>query len=219
MMLAQSRTSWLGFLIAVSACFLRRGRSLLVLVIFWVIAAGGLSFFGDEVELYFTRGATFERFAGMTGRLIWWEAALQEFDKAEPAAQALGLGFMSAGRFVLSESLDGKGASTLHSDYIDALLSTGYVGLAALAFSILALTISAVKSSNLAKYETQCIEIFGIVIILTIRSVTGSVAACHSIFLPLFLICAVCSWSMARAARGERWRSRKGFARVVPQRS
>lgn len=63
-------------------------------------------------------------FATLTGRTLWWEAAL----KVWTGHPWLGWGYSAGGRFVALESINSAGVSSIHSGYIEMLVGVGVVG-------------------------------------------------------------------------------------------
>lgn len=186
LLFAQSRTAWIGFLLSLSVVltFSNIGRVKKVVFILAILAT--LAFFSTPFYQYLTRGYQIERMMTMSGRTIWWEIALGEFADADYVAQVIGLGFMTANRVILAEHLDAEGASTLHSDYIDAMISTGFLGLTMLVLAAVLLTCNILRATRRKADNGTAIELLGVWVILLVRTITGTTIASHNIFLLVF---------------------------------
>lgn len=73
-----------------------------------------------------------QNFTNFTGRLYWWEAAVEAWS-SHPWT---GWGYAAGGRFVALASI-GKGrTSSVHSGYVEALVGVGLIGMAGLVYAI-----------------------------------------------------------------------------------
>ncbi|OPY00578.1 MAG: hypothetical protein A4E60_02208 [Syntrophorhabdus sp. PtaB.Bin047] len=188
---SQSRTAFLGlfsaYVFTITANTVqRRGTKIVLMVLLVSFVILVTSVIGE----YFTRGMHLERLAVLTGRMVWWETAIVEYLHAGPLAKTIGLGFMSANRSVLSERLDAGGAATLHSDYIDALLSTGIVGTGIVLIVMAVLLVKVYRRVRQTR-SIISVEMLGVVVILCVRSLTGTTIASHNIFLVMLFSVAV----------------------------
>jgi O-antigen ligase len=200
LILAQSRTAWLGFAIALvvglaGSPAIRRGTKAFAAAAAAVAVLAGATY----VQAYVTRGASAEHLAKLSGRTEWWTVAIREVLNADALGQLLGLGFMSANRSLLANRL-GTEAATLHSDYIDALVSTGFVGVGLFIGAIAAFTwlVAALYRRRIrSPLRTQ---ITGIACILGVRSVTGTTFAVHNHFILGYVLLAVLCFELLRRA-------------------
>src|SRR5690606_32533499 len=71
-------------------------------------------------------------FATLTGRTVWWEAALNVWGQHP----WLGWGYSAGGRFVALESIHDASVSSIHSGYIEMLVGVGIVGTVPLAYAL-----------------------------------------------------------------------------------
>jgi hypothetical protein len=183
-LLAQSRTAWAGFFVAFAWYLLlspnpsRRIR--LMLGSLSIIALiGGIGVF----TAYLTRGYSIEQLQGMSGRARWWEVAWLRFNESRIDEQLFGLGFMTANRTITFGEI-GYSISSLHSDYADALISTGYIGGSLIVLFLVAswfLFGAIIRRSGCLEAE-----IVGIALILTVRTFTGTTVAIFNSFLVMF---------------------------------
>lgn len=73
-----------------------------------------------------------DNFTSFTGRLFWWEAAVE----AWAAHPWTGWGYAAGGRFVALASVGRARVSSVHSGYIEALVGVGILGLLGLAYAL-----------------------------------------------------------------------------------
>lgn len=203
-LLAQSRTAWVGFCVAIlwyvlfSANPSRSLRFRLILTLVGVVLVGS-GFFAS----YLTRNQGVEQLQGMSGRALWWQIAWVKFQEASLDEQLFGLGFMTANRTIVSDAI-GYSVSSLHSDYADALISSGYLGIGFLVVFIF----SSLGGVFALRRSRTCLvaELIGICLILCVRSFTGTTFAIFNYFLPLFLaiivVCGVVARTTVRLDNG-----------------
>jgi O-antigen ligase len=188
---SQSRTAWVGASIAILVVFYQSQRvPRKFKVALTLIVSTVLFIFAGSVALYFTRGVDPERLAGLSGRAAWWAAALQEYMAAGPFQKVFGLGYMTANRQILADEFDAGGAASLHSDYIDALISCGFLGASVLFVAFLSLLGRAILVARAHK-DSLGTELVAIVIICFIRSFSGTTVAVYNLFLVLFFAIAI----------------------------
>lgn len=184
MVLAQSRTAWLGLGMGVVVVLVIT-KSLNKLVKFFTIILGGVAFglFSNAMYLYLTRGVSIEQLQGLSGRAGWWEIVFDAYLCSGIFEKLFGLGYMTASRAILSEQLD-QSISTLHSDFMDGLISSGILGVAALTASALSMLYYLFRIRKVRHPAAP--ELIGIGVILFVRMFTGTTIATHNYFLPLF---------------------------------
>src|SRR5690606_2880783 len=183
---SQSRTAWAGLLIAFGAGIVTsRGVSAAkkILVATLILALAAL--LADPIYDYLSRGVGADRLLRLSGRVGWWEAALEHFSSADLLGKVIGLGFMTANREILVNEFDAGAAATLHSDFVDALISAGVIGFLTI---ILAVFITTWRAFGLLRRDPGQLplELFGVLLILGVRSFTGTTLASHNVFLVLF---------------------------------
>ena len=193
----QSRTALIGLLLSfLTVILFSKRQSALVKIVLLISASGLIYFLVDYIILYATRGYSFDRLSTMSGRTIWWEYVIDAFFKASLPEQFFGMGYMAANRLILTE-MGHAGASTLHSDYMDALISVGYLGVTLMTLSIIGLLLASWKAVRSSK-NVLSIEMLGITILLTIRSFTGTVVSSHNFFLILFFSVSILSYFLSK---------------------
>lgn len=206
LVLAQSRTAWLGVATATVGVILLAGKGRLLaraMVLVLLFLAAYLAW--EKVLLYLTRGYDADRLSQLSGRSLWWGTAFDVYSSASPFEQLFGLGYMAANRAVLS--LIGAGeASTLHSDYMDALVSTGAVG-AISVLLVFVITLRATYGNARLDGSPIALQMFGVSLILFVRSFTGTTVGSTGVFLVLMLSIGVLSLSMRRLRIGQRQHS------------
>jgi O-antigen ligase len=186
LLFSQSRTALAGLCAAtVAILFLSRRISFGIKLALGFTLFAALAAFSESILLYLTRGFDTERLASLSGRLLWWGAALDQYLAASPLEKLIGLGYMTANRQILADEFDAGGAASLHSDYIDALISCGLLGAITLlvAFSLLLFRAFALaRSAN----NALPLELLGIAIICCVRSFSGTTVSIHNMFLLVF---------------------------------
>lgn len=189
--LSQSRTAFAGLLAAFAVTvYADRNQRAITKIFLALVGILSIASISGLLVQFLTRGVDLERLATLSGRMVWWEVAIREYLNADALAKLIGMGFVSASRTILSEKLDQGGAATLHSDYIDALVSTGAIGVLTLSLIMFTLLINAYKQVKSSR-SVIAIEMLGIVVILFIRSFTGTTVATHNMFLVLIFSIAV----------------------------
>jgi O-antigen ligase len=131
---AQYRTGYAAVAAGLVVLCIVRGRQVLAALL--VVGALVVTFWGDvllEAQPYLLRGETTEDAADLSGRIYWWEQALEVW-KESPI---VGKGLLSATRFEVLAEIGAGDTSTIHSTWIEALVGTGIVGAVLLAASIL----------------------------------------------------------------------------------
>lgn len=179
--LSQSRTAWIGLLVALAWYLIfsqnssKRNRLYLGLFV-----AGGLAASLNLLISYLTRGYSAERLQNLSGRAAWWEAAWSKFWSSTLDEQIFGMGFMTGNRKITQEEF-GYTVSSLHSDYADALISTGYLGLTCIILFVGSTWLLMLPIGR----RRGCLnaEFFGITIMLTIRSFMGTTLAIFNFFM------------------------------------
>lgn len=76
-----------------------------------------------------------ENFTNFTGRLYWWEAAVEAWS-VHPWT---GYGYAAGGRFVALASIGGGSRSSVHSGFVEALVGVGVIGLIGLLYTLAAI--------------------------------------------------------------------------------
>lgn len=186
LVMAQSRTAIMAFACAyVVITLLNPRRSVLRSAPFIGVCIFLAIVFSGRVWLYLSRGLDVTGLAKLSGRVVWWEAAFTTFAEASAFRQAFGLGFYDANRQILADQFDAGGAASLHSDYVDALISCGWVGLVVFVTGIWSALRSALTFIR-RRYSDMAPEYMGVLVILVVRSLTGSTIFSYGTFMLLF---------------------------------
>ena len=189
LILAQSRTSLIGLVIAVAVqLFFDRRFVLLMLVamlVALVVASTELLTISEE---YLVRGQSRQLFTSLSGRTLAWETAWASFQESP----VIGHGFAAAAR---AEILGTTGASTLHGAVFDVLVGVGLLGFIPWAAAILWTSVRLVvlgfrgwarrRSGNLDR--SALAEMLGLLALILVRSTTSSGLALHEHTFMLFL--------------------------------
>lgn len=172
MVLAQSRSPILGFLLAVAVVLVASRRFGLLLglssaVLGAMLLPGG---YGQTVYDFLRRGQDEGNLKTLTGRTEYWELSLD----AVRDSWLNGLGANVGGRHILQTAL-GDEVSTVHNVYVETLLDLGVVGLALL---VAGLIVAWFWLFRLRPYVTRdpvsyllWLETLGVFTILSVRSV------------------------------------------------
>lgn len=176
----QYRTGIVAFLLALTYVAWQRRRGLLAFVVLGgallVTASGDWSAIRTRTQVAFARGNS-DAVSTLDSRSIYWHAA-EPYIKARPA---FGWGLNVGTRKVLS-TLGLQETSTIHSTWFEALLGTGFVGTIFLAGAYLALLAAALSRER----DRDKAAIVGIVIILLVRSLTGTTVELFDVLMLLF---------------------------------
>jgi len=185
---AQSRTSVIGLLLVISIFLLINANSGIIKKIIIVIFGIALFLLSlDGLTAYLERGYSIKHMEKLSGRSQWWEYAWNYFNNSDIFYQVFGGGFGTASREILTK-MGHPDASTLHSDYMDSLVSTGYIGSLFLLLMNLSVIYMLIKNFNSIKKDYFLIELSGVLILLLIRSFTGPTLVTHNFFLIMYFI-------------------------------
>ncbi|WP_297527357.1 O-antigen ligase family protein [Thiohalobacter sp.] len=190
LILAQSRTSFVGFFIAVLV-FLFVAREFRHLAILSFIAFLGLMVWGASGLLleYLMRGQEEELVYSLSGRTIGWARALELF-KDSPI---LGHGFVAAARTDILGSIHSGGMSTLHGAFFDVIVGVGLAGLIPWAGAILWVVVRMVRIGRYAEVlrndelRWKHASMMALLTLIMVRSTTSSGLAIHDHTYMLFL--------------------------------
>jgi O-antigen ligase len=117
--------------VCVTAVLLATYRRKVLFTLIVPATAVVMTWFGEEIWRALNRDA-FYNLRTLTGRLSWWQSAIQVWtDHAWT-----GYGFGAGGRFVALAAI-GSRASNVHSGYLEALVGVGLLGLLPFGFALL----------------------------------------------------------------------------------
>jgi O-antigen ligase len=196
LILAQSRTSLVGFFVAVAVqlLFARRFRllALAAVVATLVVASGDIA---NIAERFFVRGQSQELFSSLSGRTLAWRAAWEAFQESP----ILGHGFAAAAR---AEILGATGASTLHGAVFDVLVGVGLLGMVPWAMAIAWTSVRLLRLGIGGRIQSEAgaadggtiAEMLGVLALIIVRSTTSSGLALHEHEFMVF--CTVLAFTM-----------------------
>ena len=150
-----------------------------------VAAAAGTMFvlFASSTILavapYVLRG-TAEQAAGLSSRLYWWSAAIPVWE----SSPLLGRGLLTGTRYEVLEPLGLTTTSSIHSTWIEALVGTGVVGVLLLVACLGLLVVWAFREARRPAGQTTALMLL---VVLTVRSFTGSTFETFSMLAMVFL--------------------------------
>lgn len=121
--LASGRQGVVIWLVAMAILLWVSRRRLFVLLL-GPVAIGLIVAYRDVIAAALSRGQASASLASWSGRLDFWDAALEVW-RQHPW---LGYGFGVGGRFVALESIGRSDISSLHSGYMEALTGVGLIG-------------------------------------------------------------------------------------------
>jgi O-antigen ligase len=187
LVVAQSRTSLVGLILALlTYLFITKRLALLFFLV--LISAVGLFGLGayQGFESYFMRGQSTELFTSLSGRAGGWELAWEMF-KQSPW---VGHGFAAAARLNI---LGVGGASTLHGSIFDVIVGVGLIGLIPWSIALLYGFTSSMRSPFVVVLDesqrAMAARLFCVVVLIFVRSSTSSGLAMYEHTLTLALIC------------------------------
>lgn len=188
---AQSRTA-LGSLLIILAgyLFFTNRISRFFKITITILSACLLYMNMNSILLYIGRGYDIQHLEKMSGRLDWWAVAWNTFIQSSFFEKVVGLGFGVANRTIL-RNIDFEEAASLHSDYVDALISSGFVGVTMLVFLVLIVVFNILKNKKIIIYSSFYLKLVGVSLLILIRSFTGTSIAFHNFFLIFFLIASI----------------------------
>lgn len=192
LILAQSRTSLVGFIISllIYMIFSRRYKLLISIFIILMILSS-ISILKEGAVNYVVRGQSKELAMSLSGRTVAWESGWKLFLKSP----YIGNGFGSASRY---DVLKGGTMSTMHGSIIEVLVGVGVVGFVPWLFGVIGALYRLIWPKNRIKERSTAEVIFrseliAVAVLIIIRSVTSSVLANYETPFLLFMILAAYS--------------------------
>ena len=195
LILSQSRTSVLavGVMLLFFILINKRINFIFkILIILFIFIA--IFYLKDFILAYLSRGLNETQIQNLSGRKIWWLFAINEFIHWDFLKQLFGTGFMVGSRLILVKLGQGN-ASSLHSDYMDVLMSSGIMGEFFFILFIVSSFILFIKNFKYLFFDNYLLEAFSIIILLDIRTLTGPTLASQSFFILLYLLLLVLSYN------------------------
>jgi len=191
LILAQSRTSVVGFVLALLAYLVFSGRVKATLALILVAVGGAMAWGLSELVLdYLRRGQSDELVTTLSGRTVGWQRAWELF-KESPV---IGHGYVASARTEILGNLFSGGMSTLHGALFDVLVGVGLLGLtpwltAVIVAGLRVLRVGRYLSRMPRKDKVRTIhgEMVALLVLIAVRSSTSSGLAIHDHTYMLFL--------------------------------
>ncbi len=169
MVLTQSRSPILAFLVAATVVMIINRRFVLLAVSGVLVALPLLTQFGPLVLEFLRRGQDEQGLTQLTGRVTFWQVSLEAYGE-KPIG---GYGADAGGRYVLESAL-GEGRSSVHSTWMEVLLDTGAVGATLLTVGLIATWFWLFKLRSHAMHDSISrllwFESLGVLTVLCVRS-------------------------------------------------
>lgn len=170
MVLAQSRSPILGFLVAVAVVLVASRRYWLLLVVSGLVSGVLLSPYGLTIYEFLRRGQTDGTITTLSGRTTYWAESFQ----ALQGSWLNGYGANVGGRYVLQSALGEEEVSTTHNMYVETLVDIGVVGLILLVAGLVVTWLLLFKLRSYAMKDPVSrllwLECLGVFTILMVRS-------------------------------------------------
>jgi O-antigen ligase len=133
MVLTQSRSPILAFLVAVVVVLVMSRRFGLLIASGALLGTASLAQYGQLMYEFMTRGQNEQNLTSLTGRVTRWQASFEAI-REQPL---VGYGANAGGRVVLESALGEVGVD-VHNTFVEVLLDTGVVGLVLLVAGLVA---------------------------------------------------------------------------------
>lgn len=191
--IAQARMAILGVAIAIAVYFLFINKKIIykILIIYALIL--GSVFFSNTFLNIILRGQDLTQIFTLSGRLEWWNYALEVFNELNIYEKLFGMGFAGGEKVVAAQS--NAAMYTLDSELLGTLISTGILGSVFLMLSVICIFLKLIK---LKKYNIERItqkqnkiyiyQVTGIMIILVVRMITTNTFSTLSYYSILYVI-------------------------------
>jgi len=188
---AQYRTGYLALTTAVVVTLLvSRGRTrwallALAFAALFVLTSTDLLAGAGELVL---RGQTLQEASSLSSRVDFWSSAVPVWQESP----LFGQGLLTATRFEVLETLGFASTSTIHSTWVEALVGTGLLGATLLLGAVIAAIVGGWRALLSGSAEP-----LALLIMLTVRSLTGSTVEIAGLLVVTFLAFVLYSRSMA----------------------
>ncbi|MFK7780480.1 MAG: O-antigen ligase family protein [Candidatus Gracilibacteria bacterium] len=185
---AQSRTSVIGLILVISLfLFIHSNTNIIKKILIIMMSIFVFSMSINTLVSYLERGYSVKHMEKLSGRSQWWEYAWNYFNHSDIYYQLFGGGFGEASREILAK-MGHPDASTLHSDYMDSLVGSGYIGFSFFVLMNLSVIFMLLKNFAIIKKDFFLLELTGVIVLLLIRSFTGPTLVTNNFFLILYFI-------------------------------
>jgi len=179
LIIAQSRTSLIGFVVATAVWLLLNRK---IKILFFVLLVGFMIILNiatsEFIVEYFKRGSSDEMLYTLTGRIQAWGHAWQMF-KQSPI---LGYGFASGARF---DVLHGQGMVGMHGSLFDVLVNVGLLGLIPWLLALIVCWVQLLGTFlRYSQHMSPTVKMFhslviSIMVLITFRAFTGTTIVMH----------------------------------------
>jgi O-antigen ligase len=170
MVLTQSRSPILAFLVASGVVLVASGRYFLLAMSGTALGALLLTKYTQVALSFLERGQNEQGLLTLTGRVTWWKASLQ----AVKEQWIYGYGANAGGRYAL-QSVLGEEVATVHSSWVEIILDTGVVGLILFSLGLLTMWVWLFRLRLVAMVHPISrllwFESLGVLTLLCVRSV------------------------------------------------
>jgi len=185
---AQSRTAIAGLICALTLLlFLTKKTSLLKKLTIIISSGFIIYFFSSAILEYLQRGQSAQSIYSLTGRFTWWEFAYNKIKYADLLNQIFGYGYGYGNRIVAKLSSNNL-MQTLDSSYLSSLIDTGFLGVSIL---LTLVVYTNVKLYSKAQHNILYLELAGVNMILTVKSITTSTIEIFTYYTLLFMLIAL----------------------------
>ncbi|HHJ14469.1 MAG TPA: O-antigen ligase family protein [Gammaproteobacteria bacterium] len=205
MLLSHSRTSLIGFVLASAVIFMFGKRKGIGLAILFVGAiAVVISDFDTLVKMYVMRGQSEEVFARMSGRTEYWPRVIEAF----LISPFIGHGYYSGHRFGVFEGKLMLNTSSVDNTYLEVLVDLGILGMFFIALMLVMtaknffrIRLAIHSYDKMKEWFVLWLELFGLIVIILVRSLTGPTFQRHHPSLVIALAVIVVAAAAAKIVR------------------
>lgn len=190
LLFAQSRTAIVALTIAFLICFSLGATKRKKMLLFMLFVAIIIACNAELIFEYILRGRTSEDLANLSGRADYWPIVMDKVNNGRPDQFLFGLGFGTA----VKQQYGIYQFATLHSDFFDSLANAGWVGAASYVVYIAYNLFRSFKQTLISVLAGRAEKIYssvyklGIIIIIAVRSFTGTTVMSMSVFALLFIV-------------------------------
>jgi O-antigen ligase len=179
LVLSQTRIAVFGLLLAglIILLYAKRGKlgAVVTLIVAPIVA---LITMGGVIWSFIARGQTAAQMNTLSSRTEWWGLAWQTFMQ-QPFT---GFGAFAAGRFAVLAKAGFGETGTLHSDYLEVLVGTGFWGMIPLLVALIGtwwLLWRFLRDASDPQERQLAVEAFAILALLTLRSLFNNMMTVH----------------------------------------
>lgn len=215
---AQARMAIIGLVLAIIIYYLFLNRNIIRKIIAIYLGVFTLSIAGPTIFSVLLRGQDISQLFSLSGRLEWWNYALEVYKKSTIFEKIFGQGFAGGEKVVAAQS---NGAMyTLDSEILGSLISTGILGVIFIVMAIVSLSFAIlylmrnIRLKCVNKYRLYISQLIGIMVILIVRMITTNTFSILSYYSLLFVSCILVVRGILREIKYES-RNRKNYNRSI----